>query len=361
LNILAASAKTDEFPGFYSRSLIPVLVEAAKRGHICSVATTDEYFPPGPYCIKVVKFQFTVEPGQQPDSEFKTELQRLEKRFGTDPAYRGWLRHVAVDYRALESWEQLLLKIVTATQPDVIVNIADQDLLAKCSAHAAYRRKIPSVTWLPAIAGTHPTLDIPVSDFAVVGGEGPAEYYLKRGYPDKQLLRLGYPWLDRFTPTSHGSAVLFGTENCNTPEALGAFKQVLEACKRSGRELILSVHPREDPVPWFKAAEGQNVRVITGPRENVDLLQESSHVVVNQSGLGLEALLSGCRLVIYPNRRQLWIDFVGEGAAIPLHDGFLDREEPRGVQDFIKRWNISADGQASKRLVDFLETLEAKK
>ena len=65
----------------------------------------------------------------------------------------------------------------------------------------------------------------------------------------------------------------------------------------------------------------------------------------------------GRRLIVYPNGRRMFIDFVRDGGATLLNSKFLEEPAPASVQRCIEIWNTANDGHASKRIVDFMETL----
>ena len=287
--------------------------------------------------------------------EFETEIHKMMLFTQIHPEYAGWLNAAKAQYLAQEAYETKILSIIDEVHPDFIINTADQNMLGRSTAHAAYRHQVPTVTWIVSIAGTHPTLDVPVSDYAVMGGNPIAEYYIQRGYPREHVALLGYPWLDCFTPMPLGTKIMFATENCCLKKSLLVFKELVEVCNRSHRTVMLRVHPKENPSPWFNAIKNEDVEIIVGPRSNVELLRQCSHVLVNQSGLGLEALLTGRHLVVYQNGRRMFIDFLTEKAATPFNSDFLNAPEPSGVRESIVGWNTSNDGQASKRIVNFLE------
>ena len=146
--------------------------------------------------------------------EFENEVEHLKLFVQRNPQYTSWLNTATSQYLFQEACEQELFKVINHAEPDLIINVADQDPLGQCAAHAAHRKGVTSVTWLIAIAGTHPTVDAPVSDYAVLGGRSVFDYYVQMGYPKERMKILGHPWLDQFVPTPLGDKVLFGTENC---------------------------------------------------------------------------------------------------------------------------------------------------
>lgn len=363
--LAVVSCSSRNFPNFYARSVTPVLGLAKQRGHDCLIVSDEPYLQSSCPVVQVreqgFKDRFRCAISAMPDAlrlEPKLLSMYIRLRNELDPIYREHIFLSAYYFAMRRFYEYQIGRVAAVFNPDLIAIIPDQGMIGRAGCMVARKRRVSSVTWHTALLSAHISYDVPVADYVIFGGEAIAETFIKSGLSRDQVFIVGHVFLDAIKHTDkHGEAVLFATENF-APEATKHFlKKTVTECKRTGKKLVLKVHPREQPSMYTPLVQDVPHEIYGYLPSNSDILEESRFVVLDQSTFGIEALASGCHLISYDGGREKFIDYAGEGAASVFQENFTESPAVHGASQFLKRWNNGPSGHATERTVEVLERI----
>lgn len=283
--------------------------------------------------------------------------------------------------------------ILTKFKIRTTVALADGEILENASLQVSKKHNLVNFSMLPVIVPPHAILaDWFHADKIFVAGKNAVDSLTRLGYDENKLIITGNPLYDytkkinsreskfklekEFKIDSSKKLVVIGTGEYHKDDEIWMTK-FIKFCNKNDWEIIFKIHPK-----WKRSDDGLNVAkiesecqkqkfLISYDMDLMTLLSAADLVITDYSNIGLEAICLE-KLLITVNFEKENLDNIIkyheygaslyfenyeelEKSIIEIFNSELHQSSLKlGRQRFIEQFNFGNDGNANRRIFDWL-------